>query len=395
MTRSARFTALGVLIAVVVAACGSGRPERASDDGGATTALRQVQSSSREDVPSGLDDPAADGLPEPLVDPTDLQSGGPGPDGIPAVDAPRFQRADRVDWLDDREPVLALEIRGAARAYPVQILVWHEIVNDTVAGIPVAVSYCPLCNTAVAFDRRLGARVLDFGVSGLLFNSDLVMYDRQTRSLWPQLAGHAVAGALTGRELDAFPVQTVSWVEWRRAHPDGWVLSRDTGHRRSYGTNPYPGYDDVESRPFLFDGKVDGRLTAKTKVVGIAADGAALAIPHTTLVRERVVEPTLAGAPLVVWFEPGTASALDRARVASGRDAGATGVFKPVLDGRRLHFSPEKDGFIDQETRSRWNVLGRAVSGPLAGRSLTAVAHVDSFWFAWAAFRPTTMVLSG
>ena len=395
MTRSPRLAALGVLLAVVVAACSSGRAERSADEGDATAALQQVEPSPREDVSSGLDDPAADDLPDPLVDPTDLQSGGPGPDGIPAVDAPRFQRAARVDWLDDREPVLSLEIRGAARAYPVQILVWHEIVNDTVAGIPVAVSYCPLCNTAVAFDRRLGGRVLDFGVSGLLLNSDLVMYDRQTQSLWPQLAGRAIAGALTGRELDAFPVQTVSWAEWRRAHPGGWVLSRDTGESRSYGTNPYPGYDDVDSRPFLFDGKVDSRLTAKTKVVGIANDRAALAIPHTLLLEDRVVETTFAGAPLVVWFEPGTASALDRTRVASGRDAGATGAFNPFLDGRRLHFSPAKDGFSDQETKSKWNVLGRAVSGPLAGRSLTPVAHVDSFWFAWAAFRPTTTVLGG
>ncbi len=390
-----RLGALGVLIAVVVAACGSGRAERASDDRGATTALRQEQPSPREDVPSGLDDPTADGLPHPLVDPTDLQSGGPGPDGIPAVDAPRFQRAGGVDWLDDREPVLALEIRGEARAYPVQILVWHEIVNDTVAGIPVAVSYCPLCNTAIAFDRRLGTRVLDFGVSGLLFHSDLVMFDRQTRSLWPQLAGRAVAGSLTGKELTAFPVQTVSWGDWRRAYPDGWVLSRDTGERRSYGTNPYPEYDDVDSRPFLFEGKVDGRLTAKARVVGIMDGGRALAIPTTVLRQQRVAEASLAGRPIVVWFEPGTASALDRERVASGRDVGATGVFEPVLDGRRLHFSPEKDGFIDQETRSRWNVLGLAVSGPLAGRSLTPVAHVDSFWFSWAAFRPTTMVFGG
>ncbi len=392
MTRSVRLVALGLLLSVVAVACRSNGATDATR-GGPTTRLARILPSAHEDVPSGLDNPTAEGLPKPTIDPSALRPGGPGPDGIPAVDAPRFQRADHVSWLNDREPVLSLELKGQTRAYPVQILLWHEIVNDTVVGIPVAVSYCPLCNSALAFDRRLGGRVLDFGVSGLLYNSDLVMFDRQTRSLWPQLAGRAAAGVLTGKELAAFPVQTVSWGEWRRAHPHDWVLSRDTGNRRSYGTNPYPGYDDTQSRPFLFDGKVDGRLTAKTRVVGIATDTSAVAIPHDVLRRRRVIEPRISGTQLVVWFQRGTTSALDTASVAAGRDVGATGVFDPTVDGRRLHFDPIAGGFRDRETRTIWNVLGNAVQGPLAGRSLAAVAHVDSFWFAWAAFRPATMVI--
>ena len=394
MTRSVRLVALGLLLGVVAAACGSNGATDATRDG-PTTRLARILPSAHEDVPSGLDNPTAGGLPKPMIDPSALRSGGPGPDGIPAIDAPRFQRADHVSWLNDREPVLSLELKGETRAYPVQILLWHEIVNDTVAGIPVAVSYCPLCNSALAFDRRLGERVLDFGVSGLLDNSNLVMFDRQTRSLWPQLAGRAVGGVLTGKELAAFPLQTVSWADWRRAHPRAWVLSRATGHRRSYGTNPYPGYDDTQSRPFLFDGKVDGRLTAKTRVVGIAAGADAVAIPHDVLRQRRVLEPRISGRQLVVWFQRGTTSALDRTSVAAGRDVGTTGVFDPTVDGRRLHFDPVAGGFRDRETRSTWNVLGHATKGPLSGRSLTAVAHVDSFWFAWAAFRPATIVIDG
>lgn len=173
------------------------------------------------------------------------------------------------------------------------------------------------------------------------------------------------------------------------------MLSRATGAQRPYGANPYPGYDDVHSRPFLFDGRVDGRLTAKTRVLGIADDRDAVAVPYPVLRKHRVAETTLSGLPLVVWIQPGTASALDRASIATGRDIGTTGVFDPTLDGRVLHFAAERGGFRDRETHSTWDVLGHATGGPLAGRSLTPVTHVDSFWFAWAAFRPTTKMLDG
>lgn len=395
MIGARRLGYLVAALALVATACAGSGPARRSAADGPSTALARIEASPREDGPSALDDPLDPALPEPLVDVAELRSGGPGPDGIPAVDAPRFQRVAEAGWLDAREPVLALEIDGRARAYPVQVLVWHEIVNDTVAGVPVTVSYCSLCNTAIAFDRRVGDRVLDFGVSGLLHNSDLVMYDRQTESLWPQITGESVAGVLTGTELSTFPVQTVSWAEWREAHPRGWVLSRDTGERRDYGTNPYPGYDDTDSQPFLFEGEVDGRLTAMTRVVGIADGRAAVAIPYPALRERRVVETTLSGRSLVVLFGTGTASALDRREIAAGRDVGASGVFDPVLDGRRLHLAASRSGFRDTETGSTWDVLGRATAGPLEGRRLRRVTSVDSFWFAWAAFRRDTTVLSG
>jgi hypothetical protein len=393
-----RWAGLVALAGLAWTACGAG-DGRTGPDGsiagdGPSVALPQAEASPRQDVPSALRDRDDPRLPPPLVDLAEIRSGGPPPDGIPAIDRPRFQRASDVSWLRDREAVLALEVDGAARAYPVQILTWHEIVNDTVAGTPVAVTYCPLCNSAVAYDRRLGDRVLDFGTSGSLYRSALVMYDRQTESLWAHFLGQAVAGVLTGAELATFPVATVSWADFRRAHPEAWVLSRDTGHSRSYGTNPYPGYDDVGTSPFLFQGRVDGRLAAKERVVGIRRDGEAAAVVLEELAGRRVLELTLAGRALTVWFTPGTASALDAASVAEGRDVGATGVFEPVVDGQRLTFRPAGDGaFEDAETASRWDILGRAGAGPLAGRRLAAVEHVDTFWFAWAAYLPDTRLV--
>ncbi|MGH9009946.1 MAG: DUF3179 domain-containing protein [Acidimicrobiia bacterium] len=241
-----------LLVPLVGAACGSDGSSTPRNAGGqaAPASLATVTPSPKENVPSALDDAEQDGLPEPLVDPAQIISGGPPPDGIPPIDQPRFHPTGDVDFLRDTEPVLALQIGDDARAYPVQILIWHEIVNDVVGGLPATVTYCPLCNSAVAYDRRVGERILDFGTSGRLYQSALVMYDRQTESLWSHFTGQAVAGVLTGTELTLFPLSTVSWADWRAAHPKGHVLSRETGHDRDYGQNPYPGCDELSTSPF-------------------------------------------------------------------------------------------------------------------------------------------------
>jgi hypothetical protein len=362
-------------------------------------ALPQIPASGREHVPSALYGtalygPAAPGLPRPLVNPADILPGGPPPDGIPAIDHPRFLRPAQVSFLAAREPVLALQIGADARAYPVQILIWHEIVNDTVGGVPVAVTYCPLCNSAIAYDRRVAGRVLSFGTSGALYNSNLLMYDRQTQSLWAQFTGQAIAGVLTGHQLRPYPMQTVSWGAWLAAHPNGWVLSRDTGYLRDYGANPYPGRDSINSQPFLFQGQVNGRYMAMTRLVGVHYGGAAAAVLLSALRHRRVINLTVAGQPVVVWWQAGTASALSSTTVAGGSDVGATGAFSPVVGGRRLHFLPVAGGFRDRETGSHWSVLGHASAGPLTGQNLTPVTHEDTFWFVWAAFRPHTRVVS-
>jgi hypothetical protein len=331
------------------------------------------------------------------IDYNELLSGGPPRDGIPSLDAPQFVSPDEAQaWLTDNEPVIALEIEGEARAYPLQILTWHEIVNDIVADVPVAVTFCPLCNSAITFDRRLDGEVFEFGTSGLLRNSDLVMYDRTTESLWQQFTGEGIVGDLAGETLTFLPSSIVSFADFREAFPEGVVLSRDTGFNRRYGQNPYVGYDDIGSSPFLFRGEIDGRLAAVERVVTVSLEdvGVDVAYPLSVLSEVGVINDSQAGRDLVVFHSDGTTSALDARSIAEAEDVGATGVFDPVLDGQKLTFAQDGDLIVDEQTGSTWNVLGQAVDGPLAGQQLTPVVHGDHFWFSWAAFKPDTVIYS-
>jgi hypothetical protein len=328
-----------------------------------------------------------------IIEYDELLSGGPPRDGIPSINEPRFVDAeDAGRWLADNEPVIALEIDGDARAYPLQILTWHEIVNDVVGDVPVIVTFCPLCNAAITFDRRLEGQVYEFGTSGLLRNSDLVMYDRTTESLWQQLTGEAIVGDMVGQRLTFFPSSLVSFAGFRQAYPEGVVLSRDTGYRRDYGRNPYAGYDRADQTPFLFDGELDGRLLPMERVVTVSFPDVDAAYPLSMLSEVHVVEDAPGGVDLVVWHVPGTSSALGASVIAQGEDVGATGIFDPTLDGRKLSFQYEDGAFVDEESSSTWNVLGQAVDGPLAGERLTPIVHGNHFWFAWAAFKPETIV---
>ena len=288
--------------------------------------------------------------------------------------------------------MLALTIAGDARAYPLQILMWHEIVNDVAGSVPVTVTFCPLCNSALVFERRVDGATLDFGTSGMLYKSDLVMYDRQTHSLWAQMEGRAIVGTLAGTRLGLVPANTIAYEDWKAAHPRGKVLSRETGFSRSYGLNPYESYDAPNLRPFLFDGRPDPRRPPKERVVGVTLGGQARAYPWPVLERAGVVHDTLGDEPLVVFHRPGALSALDASLIERSRAIGATGVFSPTLDGRRLTFEPGVEGFRDRETGTTWNLLGHALTGPLAGKRLRPIPHVDAFWFAWAAFHPSTSI---
>jgi Protein of unknown function (DUF3179) len=259
---------------------------------------------------------------------SEFLSGGPGKDGIPAIDEPRFVSVEEAaEWLADREPVIELELEGVARAYPLQILIWHEIANDEVAGTPVAVTFCPLCNTAIVFDRRLDGRVLDFGTTGNLRHSDLVMYDRQTESWWQQFGGEAVVGELAGAELELIPSRIVAWEDFAGRHPDGKVLSQDTGFGREYGRNPYAGYDDVDTGPFFpAAGADDERLLPKERVVFIELGDEAVAVPFSALAEEKRMDVEVAGERLEVRWVPGVRSALDEPFVAGGREVGSAEV---------------------------------------------------------------------
>jgi Protein of unknown function (DUF3179) len=254
-----------------------------------------------------------------------IKSGGPPKDGISAIDAPRFERLERGKstgrsaGLGDIEPVIALSIGGDARAYPLRVLIWHEIVNDTVGNTPVTVTYCPLCNAALVFERIVDARVLDFGTTGKLRHSDLVMYDRQTESWWQQFTGEAIVGTMTGHRLRLIPSRLESFERFRQRVPQGQVLVPSNPNVRNYGRNPYVGYDAAGQRPFLYDGTLPDGIEPMERVVAVETTPGRHEAWALTLLRRR---GTIENADLLIEWQPGQASALDKASLPAGRDVG-------------------------------------------------------------------------
>jgi hypothetical protein len=326
-----------------------------------------------------------------------FEDGGPPRDGIPPIDHPTAGGLSAGDrFLSSREPVITVEVNGQARAYPEQILVWHEIVNDRLDGRQVAVTYCPLCNSALVFDRRVPGRTLTFGTTGKLRNSDLVMWDRQTQSWWQQFSGTALVGRYTGTRLRALDSQVLSWAQFKASHPHGTVLLRPKGFDRPYGQNPYVGYDTVPtSRPNLYGGRLDPRLPPLERVVAVFAGRDAAVVPFSALARQPVVTGSVGGRPLVVLYARGVASALDERDIARSRDVGTAGAFDPRVRGRALRFAADgRDRFRDLQTGSSWDVTGRALAGPMRGARLRPQRHDEQFWFALAAFVPHARLLT-
>ncbi len=318
-----------------------------------------------------------------------ILSGGPPKDGIPAIDQPSYVPISEADgWLNDREPIIFVEVDDAARAYPLQILMWHEIINDTLNEKPLVVSFCPLCNTAIAFERELDGQVFDFGTTGRLRYSNLIMYDRQTETWWQQATGEGIAGEYTGEQLTYYPAAIISWADFKAQYPVGNVLSKETGYNRDYGRNPYAGYDDINQTPFLFDGVYVDKLPAMARVLTIELNGETIAYPYTTLQELGVVNDAVGGEEIVVFWVAGTASALDASQIEAGQDVGAA-----VAYSRQERTFFAKDGVIhDEETDSIWNIFGEAVQGELMGEMLTPIVSVNHFWFSWAAFKPDTRI---
>lgn len=349
----------------------------------------QGQTTVPSEAPSGLDQFDTD-LSNTTIDLAELKAGGPSKDGIPSIDNPSFVSIDDAsDWIDPKEPVIAVEHNGVARAYPLQVLTFHEIVNDEIGGTPVAVTFCPLCYSAITFERTIDGEPVTFGVSGLLRHSDLVMYDRKTETLWQQFTGEAIAGTLAGATLDLLPSQLVSFRQFAETHPQGEVLSRDTGYDRPYGQNPYAGYDDIEQSPFAYDGPTDDRLAPKEKVVAVSLGDVHKAYPHSVTKEQRVIHDDVADRPIVVLHAPGAVSALDAREIAESKEDGTTGVFDRRVEDRTLRFRYDGEGrFIDSETESVWTVTGEAIEGPLQGTQLAPITHGDYFAFSWFAFRP-------
>lgn len=347
-----------------------------------------------DDTASALDDRNHPSFPDPLIDSDAVRSGGPPPDGIPPIDSPNYDNVGDIDFLEPTEPILLLEVNGDVRGFPIQIMTWHEIVNDTIGGVPVTVSFCPLCNSAVAFERQIDDIEFDFGTSGSLFNSSLVMYDRQTETLWTHFDGRAVIGALTGIELAKIPVQTVSWDDFRTTFPDALVLNRDTGFNRRYGANPYVGYDEAGDRPFLFDGAIDGRLAPKERVVAIRGVEDTVIVPTFVLLEKGAVALEVDGRSAVALFDAGTSSALDESEISDGRDVGATGVFARTVGDVTVDLTANGDGtFTDSTTGSTFDLFGRGLDGSLVGEQLDRIEALDTFWFAIAAFAPDAQIV--
>jgi hypothetical protein len=323
----------------------------------------------------------------------ELEPGGPDKDGIPAINRPVFVKPGSArQWLEPNEPVISLVIDDQSRAYPLQILMWHEIVNDEVAGVPVAVTFCPLCYSANVFDRRVRGRSYSLGVSGMLRHSDMVMYDRETESLWQQISGEAIVGDMVGSQLKRIPAQIISFEQFRSAYKRGLVLSRETGFQRNYGQNPYVGYDDISNRPFKYRGNKDGRLMPMEKVVTVSIGDSDKAYPYSITQRLNAINDKIADVPLVVFHAGGAVSALDKGHISSSRRVGSTGVFDRRVDGRLLSFRYSDSRFYDEQTASAWDITGRAVQGPLEGKRLTRLVHGDYFAFAWLVFKPETEI---
>ena len=249
------------------------------------------------------------------------------------------------------------------------------------------------------YRRKVDGAVLDFGTTGALRDSNLLMYDRQTESWWQEFGGEGVIGHYAGHKLEQLYLSVVSWGDFKAAYPDGRVLSKPADSNRAYGSNPYYGYDRPGKEPFLFRGEKDPRLPAVERVVAIERGSDAWAVSFTTLAEERAVSASVGGEDVVVFWTAGTASALDGGSVAAGRDVGTAGIFSPIADGKTLTFAADADAdgsITDEQTGSMWDIFGQAVSGPLAGTQLTPVpGRIGQLWFSWAVYRPDTVVYGG
>jgi hypothetical protein len=307
-----------------------------------------------------------------------IVSGGPPPDGIPSIDNPKFisvQEADRN--LEDLELVLGLNIDSDVRVYPLQIMVWHEIVNDKVGNTPVAVTYCPLCFTNQVFNRTMNdGKTLEFGTSGKLYNSNLLMYDRTTKSLWSQAMSQAIVGKFAGIKLERIPFDVAYWKDWKQLYPESKVLSTDTGSSRPYGADPYGDYYTNGDILFPVSGG-DDRLGLKEIVNGFEDEGQYKAYRQQDVEKKKVVNDQVNGKPVVLF----------------SLYPFMTRAYNPIVDGQTIlqfEYNAKNTTFVDKQTRSQWNFDGKAIDGQMRGAQLIRLPFDQGFWFEWVGFHPAT-----
>lgn len=304
-----------------------------------------------------------------------IKSGGPPKDGIPSIDEPKFVSINQANFLTDDDLVVGLGLNGENRAYPLSILVWHEIINDSFGEKSVAVTYCPLCFTMQVFDRTINGQVTEFGTSGKLYNSNLVMYDRLTDSYWSQSLGIAITGELTGTTLKTIPFDVIRWGDWKTIHPDTVVLSTDTGHQRAYGVDPYGSY--YESKEIIFPvTNSDDRLHEKEVILGFSSGKFYKAYRQSDVEDMIIINDQIDKTKLVLFslYEKNT-RAYDR-----------------TISGQVLEFEYDGADITDTQTGSVWNYDGLAISGKMKGIQLERLGFDPSFWFEWIAIHPDTEV---
>jgi hypothetical protein len=313
-----------------------------------------------------------------------IVSGGPPRDGIPSIDNPKFVSTEEAssNFLQGSDLVIGLQINGDIRAYPLKILVWHEIVNDDVGGTPVAVTYCPLCFTSQVFNRTVDGQVVEFGTSGKLYNSNLVMYDRTSESLWSQAMAKGIVGKHAGKDIERIPFDVAAWNEWKRLHPESKVLSTDTGFGRPYGVDPYGNYYTEPNILFPISHK-DDRFGPKEIVIGVENGGKHKAYRISDIENERVVNDTIGNKQIaLVSLEPFMVRVFDRSIQLGNSSAEVTAL--------QLEYESSSNLLVDKETGTKWNFDGKAVEGRMKGKSLTRLPLDEGFWFSWVAFHPDT-----
>ena len=392
---------LAMLLFICVLGCTSTKETEGARAGGSKESVDPVLPTTRKqadtfvqnaDPPPGAAREFETDFLRSLVDFKEIISGGPPKDGIPAIDNPKFVSVNAADaWLQDGEMVFVIDGTrygiNRVRVYPVEIFIYHEIVNDVFGNVPIAVTYCPLCNSAVAFKRvSADGRTLRFGVSGRLRFSNMIMYDDRTESWWQQATGKAIVGELAQERLEIVPLLTISWKEARELYSDALVLSRDTGHQRPYGTNPYVGYDTLDAPFLLRNYQVDPNQNPFERVVVGQVNGKERAFLYSGLRENIVTHAVIGGQKVVLFWAPESVSPLDGDTTAGGRIVGSANIFVPKVERRNLTFTVHTGVISDKQTDSIWSPSGVAVSGELTGQQLEAVPSIQHFWFSYAAF---------
>jgi len=322
---------------------------------------------------------------------------------FPKIDYPDFIVKDEgLKAFFLHEPVISIEIGGQAKAYPLNMLTTHEISNDTLGGIPILATYCPLCNSGVVYDRRLtrgdNKEVLEFEVSGMLRKSDMVMMDTRTESLWQQLMGEAIVGEYSGALLEIIPSLIISVEEFFDQYPEGKILSNQSSNENltaSYGSNPYVGYDSSDGKPYeryFSHSDVDTRLPPMERVIDIEVDGSYKIYPFAKIAEKGVINDTYQGVHAVLFHSENTISVMDAGEISKSRSIGSVTVFDPLVDGRHLIFNKKGKSFTDRQTGSSWDITGHCFKGKLKGSQLMILPHSNHFAFAWLAFYPDSEI---